>query len=478
MKCTVKSILSILLVLIIVLSVSACGKDATKGNETGVNDDFFTDDVESAIDNGNSDAGTADGGASSDQSSTSANASTPTENAVGGKSWEEVLKSMPKSLRGSTVTVMNWNPMSEYTGAADAIKEFQKQTGINVKWQTVAYSVYITRLASFVASNTAPDVVRTRTPVPERMVSFQSLDACKYDFTDEAWDQVLMKDYTINGVTYATSLKNTHIGSVMMMFYNKDLISKYDYEDPYTLWKNGKWTWSKFIDMGKEYMKESNAINGCVGGTWDTFTQSFGIPGPVGYDGNQYYSLINDSKFLTVTQEIANLYNVDKLLHMGRAEVFDAGECLFYAGGSVYLRRNNSYFGQLKSSGTLYAVPMPKIDGQDTYYQARDEYEAYAVPQGAKNPEAVPYFLRYFLDGENYDLTSFFCNKQNLEVYNWCMSQKNTIWTTYYTDTSDKFASGLTVLQGSQIKSYIDSNSYMIDERVKNYNKLLTQLKK
>ena len=93
----------------------------------------------------------------------------------------------------------------------------------------------------------------------------------------------------------------------------------------------------------------------------------------------------------------------------------------------------------------------------------------------------MPYFLRYFLDGSHYDLDSFFCNKQNLEVYNWCMSQTNTIWSTNYESAEDSFGDGkqgLLSLQGSQIKSFLDSNAGMIDTRVRNFNNLVKQLQK
>lgn len=488
MKQTLKSLLSVLLVLVMVFSVVGCGDSGDKTSQPAVDDDFFTD-TESVIegdDNADS-TGSSSGNASAGANASSKNeaatntSSVPKESVVGGKAWKDVLASMPKNLRGTTVKVMNWNPITEYTGAAVAVKEFEKQTGIKVDWQMVDMNVYVTRLAALVASNKAPDVVRTCTPVPSWMLSFQSLDVAKYDFKDDAWDKKVMKDYTVNGVTYATSLNNTHLGTVNMMFYNKELIGRYDYEDPYKLWKAGKWTWSKFIDMCKKFKKEANADRACVGAEWETWTQLFGIPGPVGYDGNKYYSLLGDSKFLTVTQQIADLYHVDQLFHQGQAEEMDSGNVLFYAGASIYLRKNNSYLGELKSSGSLYAVPMPSIDGQSKYYQSRFEYEAYAIAQGAKNPEAVPYFLRYFLDGENYDLNSFFCNRQNLEVYNWCMDQENTIWTTGYRDEADTFGdgkTGLVALQGSQVKSYIDSNSHMIDARVSNLNKLISQLKK
>ncbi len=519
MKNTFKTLLSLLLVLVMVFSVAGCGNSGAEESTptNAVDDDFFTD-VEDEIETSseaqtssetdsktesNNDGQNTSGTdskteqtssgdkteskneqASSEVSNKDETSSQATSNAaptVDSDSWEGMLASMPKSLRGSKLVVVNWNPVSEYTGASAAIKEFEKQTGISVEWTTVEHGVYTTRLATMVASNNSPDVVRTRTPNPAWLQSFQSIDAAKFDFSGKVWDQTLMKDYTVNGVTYATSLVGTHIGSVDMMFYNKDLISKYDYEDPYALWKSGKWTMNKFVSMCKDFKKDSGEDYGCTGIYWQGWSQLYGIAGPVGYDGSKYYSNLSDSKFLTVTQQIADWYNTDNVLAVGRAEVFDAAQSLFYAGGSVYLRRNNSYFGSLKSAGTLYVVPMPAIDGQSKYYQGKDEYEAYAIARGAKNPEAVPYFLRYYLDPENYDLNAFFCNKQNLEVYEWCMSQKNTIWSTYYENTEDTFADkkeGLTGLQGNQVKSFLDSNSYMIDNRVKNFNKLVSQLKK
>ena len=485
MKQTVKALVSIVLLLAIAFSAAGCEKKETSSNsssEAALGDDFFAD-KETLTSNEENAAGTSESSLSGDSGKTSVGGtvSVPKENLVGGKSWEAVLSSMPKSLRGTTVTVYNWNPVSEYTGAPAVIEAFEKQTGIKVEWKTVNFDVYVTRLAALVASGESPDVVRTRTPVPSRLVSFQPLSAANYDFTDAAWDQTLMKDYTVNGSVYATSLKNTHLGSVNLMFYNKALINRYDIEDPYKLWKNGKWTRSKFLEICELYKKESKVNFACVGATWEAWTEMYGIAGPVGYDGSKYYSNLGNSQFLTVTQQIADLYNTSKLMGEGRAEVFDAGQSLFYAGASVYARKKNSYFGSLKSTGSFYAVPFPSVDGQSKYYQGRDEYEAYALAKGAKNPQAVPYFLRYFLDGGNYDLSGFFCNAQNLEVYNWCMNQTNTIWSTYFNSAEDTFgsdANGIVTLPGSQVKSFIDSNSSVIDRRVSRFNEMLANIKK
>ncbi len=476
MKKNIKAILSVLLVLVMVFSFAGCGDSGEKPAEStaDMTDDFFTD-TESVIGN--------DASSKTDTTQSDGEQSIPEDNKVGGKSWAEVLAAMPKSLRGTTITMYNWNAAGEYSGAPAVIQQFEKDTGIKINWMTVNYDDYYSKLTSLIASGEAPDVVRTLTPNAQGLKTFQPISVTGYDFSDEAWDQTLMKDYSVNGKIYATSLKNTHIGSVRMLHYNKALIEKYDLEDPYQLWKNGKWTWEKFLDICKDFVSESKAEFAVGGRGWEVWTEMFGVRGPIGYDGSKYYSAIGDSNFITVTQEIADLYNTSKLFKQWSSDEFNQGECLFWGGASVFARRNNAYFGNLKSAGTLYSVPLPAVEGQSTYYQGRDEYEAYAISSGAKNPQAVPYFLRYFLDAANYNMSSFFCNSQTLEVYNWCMSQENNIWATYYSsmsffgaDANDKF-SEIEQLKGNQIKSFVDSNASVINSRVKRLNEALEKVK-
>ena len=226
MKQTLKSLFAMLLVMVMLFTVAGCENDKVTtsepagtqdGGEEVNNDDFFTDTTEDVAteDGGNADGtGNAGGTGNSGKPSGASGNKAPTENKIGGKTWEEVKASIPKNLKGTTVNMYNWNPASEYTGAPTVIEQFEKETGIKVKWNTINYEVYVTRLAALVASGDAPDTVRCRLPVPDRLQSFQPLSTANYDFTDAAWDQVLMKDYTVGGVCYATSLKNTHLGSV------------------------------------------------------------------------------------------------------------------------------------------------------------------------------------------------------------------------------------------------------------------------
>ena len=482
MKQAIKSILAIFMILCMIFTVVGCTEKPTESEQVAAGDDFFTDTkTENPNESQDTTVSNKDTTTSSNQtsgnSSTSSNVTVPEQNTVGGDSWQKVLNSIPKKLKGTTVTVWNWNPAIENTGAPEVLEEFKNQTGIKVDWKTVDYAVYFTKLAATVASKkNIPDVARTRGPHPSNLLSFQPLSAANYDFSDAAWDQSLMKLYTYNGKAYATSLSNTHIGAVDMVFYNKNLISKYEFEDPYTLWKNGKWTYEKFVEMATEFKKLGGGLGITGEENFNGLLAARGFTGAYTYDGSKFVNVVKSNELLTALQSIIDLYVVDGVGSYGRADVFNDGGSLFYLGGSVHLRRKNSYFGGLKETNAIYAVPMPVPAGQTTYYQGTSEAEAYAIVDGATNPEAVPYFLRYYLDGANYELNTYFVNKQNLEVYNWCMSQPNKVYFHGFGAMHD-INTGLLSKRSAHLKSYIDENAPVIDNDVKSINATITKLK-
>lgn len=407
------------------------------------------------------------------------------EGAGTGSSWEQVLANMPAELRGTTITVYNWNPITEYPGGATAIKEFTNLTGIEVEWKTESFETYLSQLGSMVASGKdVPDVARLRSPLVSNFISMQPITATGFDFSDDAWDKWAMDAYTVNGKTYGMTLADTHLATPGVICYNKSLITKYDLEDPYTLWKNGQWTYDKFVQIMKDFKAETNADYACSYNDYSELTSMFGVSGPITYDGTQYVSNIKDSKFVNATQKVVDLKNTDYLLTKWAPEEFDQGKILFWAGTAIYSRRQNSYFETLKSAGSMQIVPFPTVEGEEEYVMF-SELEAYGIPKGADNAEAVPYFLRFFLDRTNYDLTSFFSSNQALEVYDHCMSVKNKQWTTLYgkeykfydsSEEQDEFTKGLTDATGAQVLSVLDSTAAVIEQRVKRYNEQLDAL--
>ncbi len=503
MKQTIKSIFAMLLVVCMVFTIAGCGETNTESTPT-VDEGFFNPTV---TDSESKQEGTSSDGAdnnvdtsskddttnntSSDKKDDkddkddkdnqgSVNIDIPTENVVGGKPWKEVLASMPKKLRGTSITVCNWNKLTEYTGAPAVVEQFTKQPGIKVTWKVIEYDNYFTKIPAIIRSGKdIPDVVRAKGPIPEYMLSYWPLYKSKFDFTDEAWDQSIMNLYTVNDIPYATSIKNTHIGAVDVMFYNKALIKEYELEDPYELWKGGKWNWDKYIEMCREYKNRTGNPGSSGEGWYWSYLSAFDIDSAIAFDGKKYYNNMTSKEFLTVHQTLCKLYNEEKLLAFGQESFFNEGTRLFSIGSSIHMRRKNSYFGSLKSSNDLYAVPMPAPKSVKKYNQGLNEAEAYAITKGAKNPEAVPYFLRYFLDGANYELSTYFCNKQNLEVYNWCMSHENRNYVYVYPDDIKALDStGIMGQTGDQVKSFIDANKGTIDKIVKDYNEKIQKLEK
>lgn len=473
MKNTLKSILALAMVLCMLFTIVGCGDAGSEASSQQANDDFFVDEVtQSQKEDTTSDT-------TSDSTGSQGTSKVPDANKIGGKTWKEVLASMPKKLAGTTVVMYNWNPAVEYTGAPAAIDAFTKATGIKVDWKTVAYSQYNTKLPALIASGeNIPDMARLRGPRPDFVKNFQPITVAKYDFKDEAWDKNMMDLYTWGSKTYAVSLQNTHMGSINLMFYNKTLIDKYDFEDPYKLWKKDKWTWDKFIKMCKEY-KELTGNPAAVGeGGFGVYLNGFGVSGAIKFNGKTYSSNMSNSDFKKAHELLGGLYNDDKLFARGGEDMMNDGSVLFSTGTAVHARQKNPYFGNLKSSNTLYFVPMPKIDGQKKYYQGHGEAEAYGIPKGAKNPQAVPYFLRYFLDGANYELSSYFGNKQNLEVYNSCMNEKNKIYAYGYPDSmQDGYTTLLEKSTTAQMGKAIEENKKVVDKWVKEYNETAAKLK-
>lgn len=477
--------LSILLAISMVFCISGCKKKGTSDEGSYYDDsDFFADSVEVVSDGAtDSDANTAsDASKNGSKGSSGTTSKTTTTKSTEGKSWKQVLSGMPSRLKNTTIEVYNWNAANEYTGALKVIENFTKQTGIKVKWTTESYENYLSKLASRVAAGNAPDLVRLCNPLPTTLTSIQSIDAMKYDFSDKAWDSWAMNSYTFNNKTFGVSLSGTHISSPRLLAYNKSLIRKYDLDDPYQLWKNGKWTYDKLMAISQDFKDASGNEYAITG--FGTGIELVGIAGTVRYDGQKYVSTMGDSNMLESLQRICDDMNTKKLYSGNyNTEGMDSGKLLFFLSSGIQMRRMNSYFQTLKSANSIGAVPLPTYNGKDlgTFY---GELEAYGLAKGAKNPEATPYFLRYFLDSSNYDMDAFFANSQCREVYDYLMSQNKKTWTTGIIDHEGFTKIADTGIEapiynatGAQVKSAIDKVKPLVENRAKNLNDILAKIK-
>ncbi len=473
MKNNIKRITTMFLVFSMVFSFAACGKKDT-GSQTdtkssgSADDDFFGASEEYVGNNTQTSSG------SGTQTSSGKGSGSGTQ------SLKAFLKTIPSSAKGKTITVFNWNPSREYTGAPKVIDNFKKETGIEIKWISANFDNYLTQLTNLVASDQSPDLVRLRDPNPVGLTNMQDLNKVGFDFSDAIWDKQVMGDYTYNGKCFGVSVKGTHIASPEAMLYNKALIKKYDLDDPYKLWKNGKWTVNKFIELCNDFKKLAKAEYSFTGGI-DEYQSFFGYSGPIEYQNGKFVNIINQPDFVKRTQEMCDYLNTSKIFnYRWQTEAFDRGECLFFASTMVLARRMNAYFSTLKNAGSLAVVPYPSENGK-TETVMFGEYEAYGIPKGSKNAEIAPYFLRYFLARENYDIDSFFCNDQAVEVCDFLMAVPTRKWRAgfgehrFYGGVQSDIKVDIGTATGAQTVSVLNKYASVISKRADDYNKLISE---
>ncbi len=484
MNSIIKKTFAIVLALSLALSLVACRKSPSDSSSMSDTSDFSSNAVQSEVIDSSTESqsgsdSTSEGSTPSDDKTS---AQTPQNNKVTG-----TLGEAPKSLKGTTIKVYSWNNVNDVPGAADVIKKFKAATGIKVEWTVGSYDNYKSEIAAMVAAKTSPDIIRLRGVEPGILSLMDPVTVSGYDFKEDIWDNYISDIYTFSDKTYAVNRKNTLLLQPAVMFYNKELITKYDLDDPYNLWKRDKsnWNWDTFIGICNSYKQAAgpNSIPWRLSSYAD-YTNTFGI-GQLKRDGNSFSSNMSDGNLLGGYQKVADwIANGTASLGWGMNE-FDAGNYLFYNASIIGARRTHFYVKNLKTKGVLGVVPVPSVKGQSTVYQYLSEPEAYGIPKGAKNPAAVPYFLQYYLDGDRYDSNSFFNDKTILDVYKYCVSQTKIFDTsdrsvlqldlggTQYTEFQEK----LLTASSAQILTLFNQYSPVIEQAAKNANNAISAMK-
>ncbi len=484
MKFSFRKTVSLFTAFVLCLSLSACGNSQTTSeywleeeiivsgsNTTQDSDDQTTSDTQS----GNSQT------ASSNQPSGNGNSSELT--------WSQIKAQMPSALKNTTVTMWCWNDLSDRPGAKDVIQKFTQETGIKVNFvrQSGSTSEYGTKVAAAVASNTAPDIVRLRGHEMGLLNSLQPISNIKYDFTDKAWDSRVLNFYSFGGKTYAVNLQNTLYQQPYMLIYNKNLIGKFDLEDPYTLWKQGKWTIQKFEEILKTFTEEAgDDYTAWTSYQFEDVATWYG-QNLVIRKGDQFVNNTTNKNLIKGLQTYSNWREKGYIttVRFDRTN-FENGKILFFTESPIGLRKSHYYFNDLKKAGAVAAVPNPTVEGglrKDTTLIG--EFEAYGFPKGAPNALGAAYFLRYFLDADNYNKNTFFTDKTVLDVYETLMKNPKIFQNSdYFLITEDNGSRGETIAnrlanaRANEIVTVLDQHSPIIDINVKADNAIAKNLGK
>lgn len=443
MSVKIRQIICGFLLLFILLSSVACdkggnisgGSDVSRSSTTSIDGSLSEQESggQSVLDKSSNGSGsdtsdnTKPNGSTTLSSSISTASSVPISRIV---ESEENTGSNLSSLKGTTLNVLDWNDTGDVPGAPQVIKAFQNKTAITVKHRTASYETYTSTLASLVASGDGPDVVRLRNLNPAQLTHLQPISVSGNNFSAAIWDKKVLDYYTVNGKSYAANRNNTLLQQPAVLHYNTALITKYDLEDPYELWKSGKWTWNKFMEICEDFKDEAGSESyAWIPFSPQIYTEMQGLPMAEVKNG-RFVSNFDNPDLNKHIQVMANLVQ-KKIVPVFYSDNpgFNTGKHLFATESVIGARRTHFHYTALKEKGTLGLVPLPSISGT-TYYQIYFEIEAYGIAKGAKNAEGTPYYLEHFLNADNYDKKTFFNDARGLDVYNWSVSQKNIVsWT-------------------------------------------------
>lgn len=342
---------------------------------------------------------------------------------AGAASLEEVLNSIPEELKGTTIKYYSWYDL-ENEDEWPVIKAFEEKTGITVEYERGPWDGFITALTAKVSTGEAPDLVYYSNPTVYAAKLLTPLDEIDFDFSDAAWDQTTMKDYTFGGKAYATNIVNTSAFDPMVVYYNKEAFEENDIEFPYDLYKKGEWTWSKFEEICETYA-------GIDDGNYGASIEPIGLyplsrnQSLVNYEDGKYSSNLDNPLLISTwrtTLEWINKGYIGK--EVCQISDFMSGKCGMLTVSMRSSRAKNTTFRKFMSKGNLGVAPIPVDDSKDAKnYTPLVEYCAYGIPKGAKNGNAVPYFLRYVLDNANYP--DIWPEKEFEELYNELLKSEN-----------------------------------------------------
>lgn len=336
---------------------------------------------------------------------------------VGSKSNTDTsfFDNIPSELEGTTVKYATW---IDHTAneSAQVLKDFTDLTGIKVQIVNIPQTGYVTQVAALIASGESPDVVVNNSEFPAVLQLMQPLNGI-IDTTDTFWNPEITKLGTIGGKSYLVNVAGGawDTGS-SLVYYNSRIFEENGITTPELYKHEGRWTLDNFFKCAKELSKVCKSTGACV--AFSTYMNTY-ASGMVSYDyeNQQFKSNINSPDFVTTLQKLIEAKEAGYIAcdDGGLRNYFideEAGMCMI---GSYGLRKTG-WFKNMDSDDLAF-IEMPRADAGSSAAKVGASLRSYGIAKGSKNAQGAAYFLRYFLDRNNYDDDEIFLNEDAANMY-------------------------------------------------------------
>lgn len=310
---------------------------------------------------------------------------------------------------------MAWWDMDETSGEAELFKEVygipetgddEGSAGRIFEFSNVSYDSRFDNLATAINSDQSPDLFPfeiTDFPYGVLMNRYQAVDEI-VDFNSEKWagTKDLNDQFALNGKHYTAFWGITLMD---LMWYKKSNIEAIGADDPQKLFKEGKWNWDTFLEMGRKWQQSGSAdapkylLDGYS--AEDEFVITTGVP-MIGTDGTKLVSNLRSSEVeRAVTGVIGTLQKEN--LRYPRHEINEWNQnpaawaddtTLFFCEGTWrYEQELQVYKRKYKwADDEIKVVPFPKDPQSDKYY-VQIKVDVPMWVKGSKNKEGVQAWL-------------------------------------------------------------------------------------
>lgn len=244
------------------------------------------------------------------------------------------------------------------------------------------------------------------------------------DFESPLWADLkdLNDKFELNGNHYIIC---TAAATGQVVYYNRQTIESFGFDDPADLLEQGKWDWDAFKGMLLDFCDSESEQYGLDG--WfneQPLMLTSGVPSVELRDGKLVHNFYdaNLERSMTFMKELFdNGCTLDKSLFgwSTHVEFIGEGKELFYISGLYEISAApdiwTKTFGEPED---VMFVPLPKDPQSDVHYLPAG-LEAYMLCKGAQNPEGVMKFMECIIAANTDERTKQIATEQQINDYGW-----------------------------------------------------------
>jgi len=218
------------------------------------------------------------------------------------------------------------------------------------------------------------------------------------DYDMPWWPDTIMKDVTINGITYFVTgdISPSVLGFMNCIFYNKNIAADYNFTGLYDLVFSGQWTFDKYAAMAKQVYQDLNGnsevdkedlFGVTTSDYYDVYFSAFEIPitnteedGSLSLAlGDKFYSAYGKLREFSMDksslpQAISN--ENEKVNFTNDVKFFANGQLLFFGG----LVRFSDYYRDMEDDFGILTVPKWDENQENYHTTSHANYSLVNIP--------------------------------------------------------------------------------------------------